>query len=224
MKCEKEMFELIKEFEGLSLTAYADVGGVPTIGYGHTNGVKLGDTITKETAEHFLVSDIERTEKALDTLLKSINVFPNEKQYSALVSFSFNLGISNTRKLFGCVEVAKNVFVSTRTLNSLPDYMLLYNKCNGKKLTGLVNRRKKEVAYFEGKIPMNESKKTIKKIQYLVKPNFNIRKEPSLESDVIVTYNESVYVELIDNTITNDFLNTNRGYIHKSGFFDQFLL
>jgi lysozyme len=224
MKCDKEMIELIKEFEGLSLTAYADAGGVPTIGYGHTIGVKLGDTITKETAEHFLVSDIERTEKALDTFLKSINVSPNKKQYSALVSFTFNLGISNTRKLFGCVEIAKNVFAPTRTLNSLPDYMLLYNKCNGKKLTGLVNRRKKEVDYFEGKISMNESKETIKKIQYLVKPNFNIRKKPTMESEVLVKYNESVFVELIDNTITNDFLNTNRGYIHKSGFYDQFLL
>lgn len=224
MKCEKDMIELIKEFEGLRLQAYKDSGGVPTIGYGHTLGVKMGDTITKETAEHFIISDIERVEKELDKLLKSINAFPNEKQYSALVSFTFNLGIRNTRNLFGVIEVRKNMLVATRTLNDLPQYMILYNKCNGKKLDGLVDRRKKEIEYFIGEYTMKKNNAvTFKRTQYLIKPNYCIRKEPSKESEVIITYKESVYVELLDNTITDGFLNTNRGYIHESGFYDHFV-
>ncbi|MDR3189754.1 MAG: hypothetical protein LBT80_00940 [Lactobacillaceae bacterium] len=50
--------QLIKEFEGLRLTAYKDDVGVLTIGYGHTNSapsadkypVYEGQTITEEKA------------------------------------------------------------------------------------------------------------------------------------------------------------------------------
>ena len=38
---------LIEEFEGDELRAYADSGGVETIGYGHTGDVTPGETITQ---------------------------------------------------------------------------------------------------------------------------------------------------------------------------------
>ena len=44
---------LTEQFEGCRLTAYPDQGGVPTIGYGHTFGVALGDTCTQEQAEEW---------------------------------------------------------------------------------------------------------------------------------------------------------------------------
>ena len=36
----------LMEFEGLKLDAYKDAAGVPTIGYGHTHNVRMGDRIT----------------------------------------------------------------------------------------------------------------------------------------------------------------------------------
>ena len=52
MKIGKAGLGLIKEFEGLRLKAYIPVkGDVPTIGWGHTKGVKMGDRITKAQAE-----------------------------------------------------------------------------------------------------------------------------------------------------------------------------
>ena len=49
--------ELVKKWEGCKLHAYLDGGGVPTIGYGHTDGVKLGDVCTQEQAEKWLKED-----------------------------------------------------------------------------------------------------------------------------------------------------------------------
>jgi lysozyme len=38
----------IAKWEGLETTAYRDIVGVPTVCYGETRGVKMGDTYTKE--------------------------------------------------------------------------------------------------------------------------------------------------------------------------------
>ena len=40
----------LKEKEGLRLRAYKDIGGVWTIGYGHTGGVHAGQVIDLKTA------------------------------------------------------------------------------------------------------------------------------------------------------------------------------
>ncbi|WP_438839317.1 lysozyme, partial [Helicobacter pylori] len=42
MKTSQRGSDLIKQFEGCKLTAYLDSVGVPTIGFGHTKGVKMG--------------------------------------------------------------------------------------------------------------------------------------------------------------------------------------
>ena len=51
MKTSPKGIALIKEFEGLRLKAYKCPGGVWTIGYGHTTGVKPGMVITEAQAE-----------------------------------------------------------------------------------------------------------------------------------------------------------------------------
>jgi lysozyme len=48
---------LIASWEGLRLGAYEDQAGVWTIGFGHTAGVKQGDTCTREQAAAWLASD-----------------------------------------------------------------------------------------------------------------------------------------------------------------------
>ena len=49
---------LIEEFEGDELRAYADSGGVETIGYGHTGDVTPGETITQAQAVAYLQGDV----------------------------------------------------------------------------------------------------------------------------------------------------------------------
>ena len=90
MKITSEVLDLIKRYEGLILNAYKDPAGVYTIGYGHTKGVKKGQVITKEQAEALLKEDIAAFERHVDKY-DSIYHF-NKNQYSALVSFAYNIG------------------------------------------------------------------------------------------------------------------------------------
>ena len=77
----------IKEFEGLRKEAYLDAAGVPTIGYGHTHGVRMGDVISEYWAEHLLKADLYDLEKQVESLGDW-----NQPQFDALVSFAYNLG------------------------------------------------------------------------------------------------------------------------------------
>lgn len=80
---------LIEQFEGLRLAAYQDGGGIWTLGYGHTNQVKAGDTCTSAQADEWLDSDIASAERAVNAMA---HVALTQGQFDALVSFAYNLG------------------------------------------------------------------------------------------------------------------------------------
>ena len=83
--------DFIKRHEGLRLRWYADVGGKPTIGYGHlmnTREQKELVTITLEQAEAILLSDVRGKELLLNSVL---HVSVSQNQYDALVSLAFNV-------------------------------------------------------------------------------------------------------------------------------------
>lgn len=81
--------QIIMESESLRLQAYLCPAGRWTIGYGHTGDVKQGDTITEHQAEVILELDIDRVEKIVE---RAVIVTLNTNQFSALVSFAFNIG------------------------------------------------------------------------------------------------------------------------------------
>jgi GH24 family phage-related lysozyme (muramidase) len=81
--------ELIKSFEGLQLTAYVCPAGVWKIGCGHTSNVKEGSVITKAEAEKLFLKDLRDAES---TVTELVTVKLNENEFSALVSFVFNVG------------------------------------------------------------------------------------------------------------------------------------
>lgn len=124
---------LIKKFEGLRLTAYQCAAEVWTIGYGHTSGVKKGQTITSAQAEAYLKTDVERFEKAVTALNRDFT----QSQFDALVSFAFNCGENNLKTL-----------CANRTVDVIADKLLLYNKAGGKVNAGLIERRKAERELF----------------------------------------------------------------------------
>ncbi len=86
--------DIIKKWEGLRLKAYLCPAGVPTIGYGHTYNVKMGQTISVVQAELFLDHDYQDAEEQVLSLVK---VPLTENQLGALTSFVFNLGAGNLR-------------------------------------------------------------------------------------------------------------------------------
>lgn len=133
MKTSDRGIALIKSFEGCRLTAYLCPSGVWTIGYGHTAGVSKGQVITQEQAESFLKSDLVKYEN----YVISAGLKLNQNQFDALVSFTYNCGNGNLKKL-----------IAGRTLPEIADAMLLYNKSNGKVLAGLTRRREAERKLF----------------------------------------------------------------------------
>lgn len=133
---------LIKQFEGCRLIAYQCSAGVWTIGYGHTAGVYKGMKITQAQADAFLKQDIAKFEKYINN--PSYVPFTdklNQNQFDALVSFAFNLGQGNVKKL-----------CTGRVMNQIPSAMQQYCKAAGKTLPGLQRRRKAEAALYNKKV------------------------------------------------------------------------
>ena len=120
------------------MTAYRCPSGVLTIGYGHTNSVVAGMTITQEQADDFLRSDVANAEKYVNQY-DTIYHF-TQGQYDALVSFTYNCGVGNLKKL---------VNGGQRTISEISNAIPNYNKGGGKVLNGLVKRRKDEKAMFD---------------------------------------------------------------------------
>lgn len=129
---------LIKQYEGCRLAAYRCAAGVWTIGYGHTAGVHSGMTITQAQADAYLRQDIAKFEGYVNNpAYVPITANLNQNQFDALVSFAFNLGAGNLRKL-----------CKGRTAAQIARTMPNYNKANGKVLAGLKRRRAAEQALF----------------------------------------------------------------------------
>jgi lysozyme len=64
-------------------------GDVPTIGFGTTEGVKLGDTTTPPVALARALRDVQQFEGALKSC---VTVPLAQHEYDAFVSFSYNVG------------------------------------------------------------------------------------------------------------------------------------
>ena len=126
----------IAKWEGFSDKAYIPVAGdVPTLGFGSTEGVKMGDTITVPKAIERLYRDTGKAESAIGRCVK---VPLSQGEFDAFTSFAFNVGTeafcSSTlvKKLnYGdyegaCQELKRWVYV------------------DGRRVQGLVNRREAE--------------------------------------------------------------------------------
>lgn len=130
---------LIKKWEGCRLKVYQDPTGHWTIGYGHTSGIKEGDTITQEQADDYLRSDVQTAVNAVNRIVADYYYEFTQNQFDALVSFTFNCGSNNLRKLTQWGD---------RSIAEIGDAIVLYNKSSGKVLQGLVNRRNDEQALY----------------------------------------------------------------------------
>lgn len=87
---DKDGIKLIIDREGLKLTAYLDKKkGVPTIGIGHTKGVKIGDVITEQQAYELFKEDSNWVLNCIN----STNLELNQNQVNALFCLIFNIGV-----------------------------------------------------------------------------------------------------------------------------------
>src|ERR1700744_4490280 len=85
-------FDLIKGFEKFRPTAYRDVRGIWTIGWGPTKGVQQGDTCTIAQGEGYLAQDVGDTVAYINA---QVRVSLTQNQFDALGSLGFNIGDGN---------------------------------------------------------------------------------------------------------------------------------
>jgi lysozyme len=132
---------LIKEAEGLRLDAYRCPAGIPTIGWGHTRGVKLGQHITVQQAEDMLVEDIAPIER----LLNGLKINFRQEQFDALVSWIFNFGEGK----FKGSTMYKRIIANAKD-EEITDQLVKWINAAGRPLLGLMKRRVAEANLFIG--------------------------------------------------------------------------
>lgn len=138
--------DFISAHEGLSLKAYHDGGGVLTIGYGHTGPeIQDGDIWTKVQADTRLLSDINNTASEIGAMLdRDVIDSLTDNQYSAIISFTFNLGTHDSK---GKPWTLWSV-INKRQYDQVPAQLVRFVYDNGTKVQGLVNRRNDEIALW----------------------------------------------------------------------------
>lgn len=130
--------------EGFTSKAVIPVpGDVPTIGFGTTEGVKRGDTITPERALMRLLQDADKFSEGVK---KCANVPMYQYEFDAYLSLSYNIGTG--------------AFCSSTLVKKLKAYdyvgackeILRWDKFKGQPLAGLTHRRQREYKLCMGNV------------------------------------------------------------------------
>lgn len=155
MKISREGEKLIHKWESLKLKGYLCPAKKPTIGWGHTeaaggsinyaDGTKttkviLGKSITEAEANRIFSEDIAIFERHVLSALRGAEV--NQHQFDALVSLCYNIG----PVAFARSTVVKRI--RRGDYNGVPAAFMMWVMAGGKKLQGLVNRRRDEVLHW----------------------------------------------------------------------------
>ncbi|CAB4147770.1 COG3772 Phage-related lysozyme (muraminidase) [uncultured Caudovirales phage] len=122
-------------FEGYRAMAYRDVGGIPTIGYGETKGVKMGDTTTPERA---LVRLQESANEHVKGMVKCIKVPITQGELDAYASFTYNVGVGAF-----CSSTLNKKLNSSDYAGACKE-LLKWTMAGGKVFPGLIKRRQEE--------------------------------------------------------------------------------
>lgn len=136
---------LIKRFEGCRLEAYKDVGGIPTIGYGHIVNVRMGDVITQEQADQWLMYEVGMFEHGVSD---AVCVPLTQGQFDACVSLTFNIGGGNFVRSTLLKKINSGDWDGARR------EFTKWDQAAGKPVTGLLTRRMAEASMFGNASPV----------------------------------------------------------------------
>ena len=149
MNLNEKGAKLMHDFEGLKLTSYLCPAKVWTIGYGNTfyedgSKVQAGQNISKTRAVQLFNNIVEKS--FAEPVRKLLKVELNDNQFSALVSFAYNVGMAN----IGKSTLLKKVNINPNDPTIASEFMK-WNKAGGKELKGLTNRRIAESKLYYAK-------------------------------------------------------------------------
>jgi lysozyme len=140
MQTNQAGLDLIKSFEGCKLDSYQDVVGIWTIGYGSTGPDIQGPmSWTQEQADERLAHDLQKFETGVSSHVTSQLT---SNQFSALVCFSYNVGLGNLESSTLLKDVNAGNFADAAA------QFLRWNKAGGNVVAGLTRRRQAESDLF----------------------------------------------------------------------------
>lgn len=128
---------LVGGFEGLRTVAYRDPIGIPTICFGETRGVQMGDTATVAECRTMLGDRLVEFSTGVDRCLTA--PVP-DKSYTAFVSLAYNIGVG---------AFCRSTLVRLANAGKLVEacnQLSVWTRAGGFTLPGLVARREKERA------------------------------------------------------------------------------
>lgn len=125
----------VGDWEGLRTSAYLDPVGIPTICYGSTQGVKIGQEKTVQQCNELLQTELLEYYKAVDD---GITVPLPPARAAALTSFAYNVGIANFNR--STLRRLMNEGKTRQACDELGKWVF----AKGMKLRGLVRRREAE--------------------------------------------------------------------------------
>ncbi len=136
-------FEFLKSFEGFEAQAYRCPGGYQTIGYGHVirKGEDYASALSLFEAERLLRQDATIAENAVR---RFIDVNLRQKQFDALVSFTFNLGSGALQRS------TLRRKINREEHDEVPDELMKWIWAAGRRLPGLIRRRQAEGVLYQG--------------------------------------------------------------------------
>ena len=141
--------DLVKQFEGCSLVAYLDQGGVWTIGYGRTQDVAEGQTCTQAEADAWLEADLEEAAGVVET---SVLVPLTVAMEDAMISLVYNIGGGNFRS-----STLLHV-LNEGDYHAVPEQLCRWRFVDSVPSLGLVRRRVAEATrYLEDGLPPKET-------------------------------------------------------------------
>ena len=145
MHINERGIEIVKSFEGISLKPYLCPANVWTVGYGATVGSDGRpidpdmESISETEAETLLIRDLESSEGWVRRLIKTALT---ENQYSALTSFTFNVGCGALQRSTLRMKLNRGEY------QGAADEFPKWKFANKRILAGLVRRRAAERALF----------------------------------------------------------------------------
>jgi len=128
---------LVSAWEGLRTVAYKDIVGVPTVCFGETRGVKMGDRYSVEECKAMLGDGLVEYETNMRACLKSPDTLP-AKPYVSFLSLSYNIG---SRAFCNSTLVRR---VNAGDIKGGCEAISMWDRAGGKVVKGLVNRRAEE--------------------------------------------------------------------------------
>ena len=135
---------LTGRFEGCQLSAYRDVAGVPTIGFGHTASVRMGDVCTQAQADEWLEAELDDASAQVQAL---VSVPLTQGQLDALSDFVYNLGAGRLR------DSTLLRLLNAGDYNAAAAQFQFWVMADGQPQPGLKVRRAANRAVFEGADP-----------------------------------------------------------------------